>query len=144
MQFIRRDLIRFVAVGSFGAIIDFGILAVLVHKANWNPFLSRAVAMSIAIFCTWWLHRHWTFATGRVRPALPQSLLYVTIQIVSVSINFGLFSALVLTGALWRSYPIFAAAAGSLTAAAITYVLSRWIAFAEPAPLYQLPPRDGL
>jgi putative flippase GtrA len=96
-------------------------------------------------------HRHflhvvadWTFATGRVRPALPQSLLYVTIQIVSVSINFGLFSALVLTGALWRSYPIFAAAAGSLTAAAITYVLSRWIAFAEPAPLYQLPPRDGL
>jgi putative flippase GtrA len=143
MSFLRKDVVRFVLVGSLGFVIDFGILAALVHGANWSPFLARAVAMATAILCTWLLHRHWTFPSGRVRSPLPQSLLYGTIQMVSVSVNYGIFSALVLTGGLWRSYPVLAAAVGSLSAAVITYVLSKWIAFAEPRDLAKVPASEG-
>jgi putative flippase GtrA len=133
MHVVRGDLVRFVFVGSLGFLIDFGILAALVHGANWNPFLSRALAMTTAGICTWWLHRHWTFASGRLRSAVSQSLLYATTQLIGLSTNYGIFSALVLTGGMWRNYPVLAAAVGSLSAAVITYVLSKWIAFAEPA-----------
>jgi putative flippase GtrA len=133
MHVVRGDLVRFVFVGSLGFLIDFGILAALVHGANWNPFLSRALAMTTAGICTWWLHRHWTFASGRLRSAVSQSLLYASTQLIGLSTNYGIFSALVLTGGMWRNYPVLAAAVGSLSAAVITYVLSKWIAFAEPA-----------
>jgi len=47
-------------------------------------------------------------------------------------VNYGIFSVLVPTGGLWRSYLVLAAAAGSLVAAVLSYVLAKWIAFAEP------------
>jgi len=52
--------------------------------------------------------------------------------VISLSVNYGIFSVLVLTGGLWGSYPVLAAAVGSLIAAVLSYVLAKWIAFAEP------------
>jgi putative flippase GtrA len=95
--------------------------------------------MAAAFFCTWLLHRYWTFPTGRVRSPLPQSLLYGTFQVISLSVNYGIFSALVLAGGVWRSYPVPAAAVGSLSPAVISYVLSKWVAFAKPRKLAKLP-----
>jgi putative flippase GtrA len=135
MTILRRDLVRFALVGSLGFFADLGILAALVYGARWSPYLARAMAMLIAILCTWWLHRHWTFTAGRSRSPLPQSLLYGTVQLASASVNYGVFSAFVLTGGIWRTYPVLAAAAGSLSAMAITYLFSEKIAFAEPGGL---------
>ena len=132
MTILGRDLVRFGIVGSLGFAIDLGILAALVHGAAWGPFAARAVAMAIAVLCTWLLHRYWTFAAGRTRSALPQSLLYGGVQLAGVSVNYGIFSVLVLMGGVWRSHPVLAAAVGSLSAMAISYVLSKKIAFAEP------------
>ena len=127
-------------MGRSGFTIEFGILVALVHGANWSPFLARAVAMATAFFCTWLLHRHWTFAS--VRSPLPQSLLYGTFQVISVSVNYGIFSALMLAGGLWRSYPVLAAV-GSLSPAVISYLLSKWVAFAKPRELAKLPASEG-
>ena len=90
-------------------------------------------------FCTWLLHRYWTFPTGRVTSPLPQSLLYGTFQVISLSVNYGIFSALVPAGGVWRTYPVLAAAVGSLSPAVISYVLSKWVAFAKPRKLAKLP-----
>ena len=125
--FLRNDAVRFVMVGSLGFAIDAAILAGLVQGA-----LARAVAMATAVLCSWLIHRQWTFASGRARPPILQSLLNATFQVISLSVNYGIFSALVLTGGLWRSYPVLAAAVGSLVAAVLSYVLAKWIAFAEP------------
>jgi putative flippase GtrA len=130
--FLRNDAVRFVMAGSLGFAIDAAILAGLVHGAHWSPFFARAVAMTTAVLSTWLIHRHWTFASGRARPPILQSLLYATFQAISLSVNYGIFSVLVLTGGLWRSYPVLAAAVGSLVAAVLSYVLAKWIAFAEP------------
>src|SRR5689334_16156167 len=80
---VRNDAVRFVIVGSLGFAIDAAILAALVHGADWSPFLARAIAMTTAVLCTWLIHRHWTFASGRARPPLLQSLLYATFQAIS-------------------------------------------------------------
>ena len=39
---------------------------------------------------------------------------------------------LVLTGGVWRTYPVLAAAAGSVTAMGFSYLLSKRVTFAEP------------
>ncbi len=114
MTTLRKELVRFGIVGTLGFLIDIGILTVLVHEAGWSPYAARAVAMAVAVTCTWWLHRHWTFTSGRRRSLLPQSLIYGTIQLVGLSVNYGVFSLLVLTGGLWRTFPALAATVGSL------------------------------
>src|SRR5215831_681402 len=124
--FLRNDAVRFVMVGSLGFAIDAAILAGLVQGA-----LARAVAMTTAVLCSWLIHRQWTFASGRARPPILQSLLYATFQVISLSVNYRIL-ALVLTDGLWRSYPVLAPAVGSLIAAVLSYVLAKGIAFAEP------------
>jgi putative flippase GtrA len=66
------------------------------------------------------------------KTSLLQSLLYATFQAISLSVNYGIFSALMLIGGLWRNYPVLAAAVASLVAAILSYVLAKWFAFAKP------------
>lgn len=138
MTILRRDVIRFGLVGSLGFLIDVSVLAALVHGAAWSPFAARAVAMATAILCTWRLHRHWTFPAGRMRPPLHQSLIYGTFQLLTVSLNYSVFSVLVLMGGVWRTYPALAAAAGSVAAMGISYLLSKRVTFAEPGATAKL------
>jgi putative flippase GtrA len=132
MALLRQELIRFGIVGSIAFLIDASILAALVHWLNWSPFSSRVVSMGIAILFTWRVHRHWTFADGRIRPALHQSVLHGTFQLIAVSMNYAVFSALVLTGGVWCAYPALAVVAGSLSAMVVSYLLSKRITFADP------------
>ena len=132
MALLRQELIRFGIVGSIAFLIDASILAALVHWLNWSPFSSRVVSMGIAILFTWRVHRHWTFADGRIRPALHQSVLHGTFQLITVSMNYAVFSALVLTGGVWCAYPALAVVAGSLSAMVVSYLLSKRITFADP------------
>jgi len=103
--FFRRDAVRFVMVGSLG----------LHHRvrhpcglSTWRKlesvscassrhgngfFLHLAAASALDL-------RIWT-----ERSPLPQSLLYGTFQVISLSVNYGIFSALVLTGGLCGAIP---------------------------------------
>jgi len=104
---LRNDAVRFVMVA-------------LVHGAHWSPSspARRCRDHSSPL--------HLANSSGldlRVRPCKTshlQSLLYSTFQAISLSVNYGIFSALVLTGGLWRSYLILAAAVGSLIAAVLS------------------------
>jgi len=128
----NSGVIRFGIVGSGGFLIDAGILSALVHWADWSPFAARPLSMSLAVLFTWWLHRNWTFTTGRKRAAFPQTLIYAAVQLIGLLVNYGGFSLLVLSGGAFHSYPVLAVAAGSLGAMTLTYLLSKEIAFAVP------------
>lgn len=138
MKLLRGDMLRFGLVGSLGFAVDIGILALLVHEEGWNPYLARLVSMGLAMLCTWLLHRNWTFAAGRIRPALSQSLLYSGVQLLGFSLNYLVYSALLLADGFWRAFPVLAAAVGSLCAMVISYLLCKRIAFAEPGLLSKL------
>ena len=57
------------------------------------------------------------------------------VQVVGLTLNYVVFSALILAGGVWRAYPVLAVAAGSLAAMTLTYVLARTIVFAEPGQI---------
>jgi putative flippase GtrA len=52
-----------------------------------------------------------------------------------LTLNYLIFTALILSGGVWRAYPVLAIAAGSLAAMTLTYVLARTIVFAEPGQI---------
>ena len=135
MTVLGKDAAKFAVVGSGGFVIDSSVLVVLVHAGNWNPATARLVSMSVAVLCTWLAHRHWTFPTGRLRSPFTQTVCYGVVQFIGLSINYGVFSALILEGGFWREFPVVAVAVGSMTAMAITYLLSKTIVFAEPRQL---------
>jgi len=96
------------------------VMVALVHGAHWSPSspARRCRDHSSPL--------HLANSSGldlRVRPCKTshlQSLLYSTFQAISLSVNYEIFSALLLTGGLWRSYPVLAAAVGSLIAAVLS------------------------
>jgi putative flippase GtrA len=135
MTALNRDILRFGVVGTIGFLIDSLILSYLVSARGWDPFVARVVSMSFAVFGTWLLHRYWTFAKGSARAPLPQTLFYGVAQCVGLTINYLVFSALILSGGVWVAHPALAIAAGSLAAMALTYVLARTIVFAEPGQI---------
>jgi putative flippase GtrA len=134
MAFLGKDTLRFAIVGSVGFLVDSSILTLLVRVGGWNPFSARLVSISIAVLFMWLAHRHWTFPTGRLRSPLPQTVIYGVVQFIGLSINYAVFSALILAGAFWREFPVLAVAGGSLTAMTFNYLLSKTIAFAALAP----------
>ena len=135
MNALNRDILRFGVVGTIGFLIDSLILSYLVSVQGWDPFLARAVSMSFAVFGTWLLHRYWTFAKGSARAPLPQTLIYGVAQLIGLTINYLVFSALILSGGVWAAHPVLAVAAGSLAAMTMSYVLARTIVFAEPGQI---------
>ena len=137
MAFLGKDTIRFGLVGSAAFLIDACILSLLVHFGGWNPLYARVVSMSVGVTFTWLVHRYWTFSTGRLRSPLTQTILHGAVQAVGLSINYAVFTAMILTGGIWRSYPLLSVAAGSLAAMTVTYVLSKTIAFGEPGTLFR-------
>jgi putative flippase GtrA len=129
---LYNQLIRFGLVGSLGFIIDSSILAALVHVAGWNPLAARVVSIAVAVLATWRLHRHWTFAAGSERPPISQSVMYASFQLVTVSLNYLIFSVLVLSGGIWRAHPVLAVAVAAVACMGFNYLLSRHITFASP------------
>lgn len=135
---VPRHLFRFVVVGSLGFLTDSGILLALVHGLNWNPLEARVPAIAAALLLSWTLHRRWTFDAGRIRHPIQQWLLYGAIQFTAISINYLVFSLLVLYGGIWQSHLLLAVAAGVLAAMWVSYLGSSCLAFADPRqPLFR-------
>jgi hypothetical protein len=137
--FFRRDAVRFVMVGSLGLHhrvrhpcglstwrkLESVSCASSRHGNGFFLHLAAASALDLRIW------------TGEVATPAIAPLRHVSV--ISVSVNYGIFSALMLAGGLWRSYPVLAAV-GSLSPAVISYLLSKWVAFAKPRELAKLPP----
>ncbi len=58
--------------------------------------------------------------------------MHALFQLVTVSINYFIFSILVLSGGVWHTHPVLAVAAAAVACMGLSYVLSRHVTFAAP------------
>ena len=112
------EALRFLMVGGTAFLVDAGVLA-LMGRLGLPPLAARAVSIAVALVFTWQMHRRLTFKV--VRPAtFDEFRRYVGISLVSIAMNYGIFSVMQLA-----IPPIPAAGVGTIVAAIYNFVRYR-------------------
>ena len=112
-------LLRFSMVGGIGFVVDASMLAVIHHGLGVNPFAARFFSIVLAAFATWRLNRRVTFdpsGHGQMR----EGFRYYCVVVFSAGINYGIYSAIILS--IMGFPPVLAAVAATGCAMAISYV----------------------
>jgi putative flippase GtrA len=123
-----QNFLRFGLVGVIGFVVDAGVLQALVTLAGWGPVESRAVSVPVAVFATWLLNRSITFRQYG-GSALRSLARYVAVSAAGASINFLVYTFLVLASAAMATRPLVPLAIASIVALIFNYLGSKHFAF---------------
>ena len=89
---------KFAIVGAFGAVVDFGILNLLVLVFGWHKAYANLVSVTCAIISNFVWNRLWTFPESRERALHTQFGQFALVNVIGVGINESVFLT---TDALW-------------------------------------------
>ncbi|MEM8843440.1 MAG: GtrA family protein [Pseudomonadota bacterium] len=132
MKNLRREVFRFAIVGGLAFLIDAGLVTLLFKGFEVDPFYARLVAIGAATFFAIYWHRRWTFAHSKESSILYQQFTYVVTQVISHTLNIGIYLSLIEHDVFWQTWPFLAVAVGSFFAVIVTFCLSKWIVFRSP------------
>ena len=80
---------RFVLVGGLAAVVDFGVLSLIIY-AGGSRYWGRIVSVAVAMVFTWVLNRTLTFATPGP-PTWREFTHYIATAIVGVLLNLAIY-----------------------------------------------------
>ncbi|HWP11582.1 MAG TPA: GtrA family protein [Ramlibacter sp.] len=120
--------LRFGVVGVLGFVVDAGVLQALVSLAGWGPIAARAVAVPVAVFATWVLNRGITFREYD-GPLLRSLARYAAVSAGGASVNFLVYTFLVLASSAMADRPLVPLAIASIVALIVNYLGSKHFAF---------------
>jgi putative flippase GtrA len=125
-----RQFAQFGAVGTVGFLVDASVLLLLLHATHAGFYLGRLISFLCAATVTWCLNRTITFRSRAAsRGISAEWLRFVAVSCLGGIVNFGVYSALLLSFASFAAAPVAAVAAGSLSGMVVNFGLSRSYAF---------------
>ncbi len=127
---IKRQLVWFVIAGGIGFSID-TIITLSLIEFDLNPFLSRAIAIPIAMMATFYINKNYTFkrSAKKLKRLRQEAFEYVVANLISQATNWIVYSLLIINSAFFLSWPVLAVAIGSLCAMFLTFTLSKFWVF---------------
>ena len=92
---LRTQLVRFVLTGGLSALVDFGLLVLLMHGFFGHPGLGHTGAKALSFVAgtttAYLINRRWTF---RADPSRRRFVAVVVLYAVTFGLQVGLFSVL--------------------------------------------------
>lgn len=91
----KRELNRFVkflAVGTIGAIVDFSIFNLLNHIFGIWSVLASVLSCSAAVTSNFIWNRHWTYPDSRSKPTNHQAMQFALINLIGLAIRTPIFA----------------------------------------------------
>ena len=83
----RTRFLKFMAVGAFGAVVDFGTANLLTHFLDMPLVLAGTISFTCAIISNFIWNRYWTYPESRSR-ALPHQLgMFFLVNVAGVVIR---------------------------------------------------------
>jgi putative flippase GtrA len=83
----RTRFLRFLVVGTFGAIVDFGIENLL-HRLFGMPYVwAGTISFICAILSNFFWNRYWTYPDSRSKPLFRQLLQFALINTIGLVIR---------------------------------------------------------
>lgn len=120
---------RFGIVGTLGFVVDAGVMQLLVSFAGAGAIEARAVSIPTAVLATWALNRTFTFGKTAEDAAWPSLARYAAVSAAGATVNFVVYSALVLASSTLAARPMIPLAIASVVALIFNYLGSKHFAF---------------
>jgi putative flippase GtrA len=83
----RTRFLKFIAVGAFGAVVDFGIANSLVHFFNTPLVLAGTISFACAVTSNFIWNRYWTYPDSRSRQVHHQMAMFLVVSLVGIGIR---------------------------------------------------------
>lgn len=90
----RTRFLRFAAVGLFGAIVDFGVMNLLVHFFGFPLIIAGTISFIAAIISNFTWNRYWTYPDSRSKPLFNQLLTFSIVSVIGLAIRIPLLAFL--------------------------------------------------
>ena len=91
-----KQFYRYLGVGVFMTVLGYGAIFFCMYVLHWGPFLSNIVIYAIAIVCSYFLNRNFTFeSSGEWRP---EALRFFGVFFLAYAANFGALKMLIGAG----------------------------------------------
>ena len=83
----RTRFLKFMVVGSFGAVVDFGIANVLAHFFNTPLVIAGTISFTCAVISNFIWNRYWTYPESRSRALHHQLGMFFAVNLAGVAIR---------------------------------------------------------
>ncbi len=83
----RTRFLKFMAVGAFGAVIDFGIANLLSHFFNMPLVYAGTISFTCAVISNFIWNRYWTYPESRSRRLAHQLGMFFLVNLAGVAIR---------------------------------------------------------
>ena len=90
----RERFLKFVVVGSFGALVDFGSFHLLMSLFKLPPEWAQAASFTLAIISNFIWNRFWTYPDSRSKPISRQLVTFFLVNLVGLAIRTPVFTSL--------------------------------------------------
>jgi putative flippase GtrA len=90
----RGRFVRFLIVGSIGALVDFGIFNGLTLLTSINAVVASMISFTAAVISNFLWNRYWTYPDSRTKRVSHQLVQFFLINIIGLAIRTPLFAFL--------------------------------------------------
>ncbi len=90
----RTRFLKFMAVGAFGAVVDFGVANLLSHFFNFILVLAGTISFTCAVLSNFIWNRYWTYPESRSRPLAHQLGMFALVNLAGVAIRIPILHCL--------------------------------------------------
>lgn len=90
----RTRFLRFAVVGAIGAVIDFGVMNILVNVFSTSLVLAGTISFIAAILSNFTWNRYWTYPDSRTKPILRQLVEFGIVNVMGLIIRVPILALL--------------------------------------------------
>ena len=83
----RTRFLKFMAVGAFGALVDFGIANLLAHFLDFTLVVAGTISFTCAVLSNFIWNRYWTYPESRSRRLPHQLGMFALVNVAGVLIR---------------------------------------------------------
>lgn len=90
----RTRFLKFMAVGAFGALVDFGIANLLTHFLDFRLVIAGTISFTCAVLSNFVWNRYWTYPESRSRSLAHQLGMFALVNFAGVLIRIPILNYL--------------------------------------------------
>lgn len=83
----RTRFLKFMAVGAFGAVVDFGVANLLTHFFDMPLVYAGTISFTCAVISNFIWNRYWTYPESRSRHLAHQLAMFFLVNVAGVAIR---------------------------------------------------------